>query len=343
MFSKTGTGFLFFLLMSIPVCGQDKTDSIFMFNGNILRGDIKGAQIGELTLDADGLTIMQIKQYRIKSMHSKFRFKVQTSDKQTHTGRLRISRKPGWVDVIRDEGDTLSLLITDLHSIVALQKQFFRRLDGNLSAGFSFAKSSTIGQLTFSGAARYSSEEFMYGMTGSLIASLDSGSFSRDREDFNLYFYYNFKTTSWFLSSGLNYQRNLELSIARRYQELIGGGNKFVSGEHVQLYAMSGISFNQEKSTTGETKNLLLEIPFIFRFDFFKYHNPNMQISSSNSIFFSLTEEGRFRFDGRMTFSWEVAKRFYWTINPYANSDNQSPGGTSSFDFGVAVGLSWKF
>jgi hypothetical protein len=176
----------------------------------------------------------------------------------------------------------------------------------------------------------------------SAITSIDSGVLSRDRENGNLFTGLILNPT-WFAAFGLDYERNVELSIASRFQELVGAGNKLLIRKNLQLQAISGITFNQEVSTSGNSSGFLLEIPFIVRFNFFKYRKPNLQFSAIQSISYSLTQKDRFRYGGDIAFSWELIKDFYWTINPYANFDSQPPEGNSKSDYGIAVGLSYKF
>ena len=175
-----------------------------------------------------------------------------------------------------------------------------------------------------------------------LLGSIDSSKYSRDKEDASLFSIYNV-TPTWFLAGSFVYQRNLELSIARRYQEMFGGGNKIVSGKSWLVLASSGITFNQEKSTSGIASDLLLEIPLMLRVNYYKYQQPNIQISSTNAAFFSLSQKDRIRFDANIYFSWELVRRFYLTISPYANFDSQPPEGNSNFDYGSAVSISFQF
>jgi alanine-alpha-ketoisovalerate/valine-pyruvate aminotransferase len=56
--------------------------------------------------------------------------------------------------------------------------------------------------------------------------------------------------------------------------------------DQLDLLATSGLAFNQEKSTAAPQR-LLLEIPVGTRFNFFKYQNPNIQITSTQTVFFS--------------------------------------------------------
>ena len=214
---------------------------------------------------------------------------------------------------------------------------------GNLSAGFSYTKSSNIGQLNLSANVGFATKKWEFQLQTSEIGSIDSGKFSRDNESIQLFGAYTL-SNNWFLAGALQYQRNLELSIARRYLELMGDGNKLVIRDTWQLYAITGLSVTQEKSTEGVASPTALEIPLMFRFNFYKFQHPDIQISTSWTGYFSLTEKGRFRYDGNTSFSWQLIRYFYLTINPYSSFDTKPPSGTGAeFDFGIAMSLTYKF
>jgi hypothetical protein len=333
------------LIVIIIPCAKahaQEKDSIFLYNGQILIGDIQGGQLGEITIDDKDLKDLQVKLYKIKRLKTIHRFKIQLFTKKIYYGIIKESGKEGWVNILLDNKDTLQTAITAISFIITLKKGFFKQLDGTLSAGFSYSKSSDVGQLTLGSTILYASKLFEYQLSTSAIESIDSSTLSRDREDAQLFVAFSL-TPSWFAAVNLNYQRNLELSIARRWQEMIGGGNRIFLKKDWQLLAISGLTFNQEKSTSGTSSSLLLEIPVMLKFDFFKYHHPNIQVNSTQSVFFSLSQKNRVRYDGNTTFSWELIRYFYLSINLYANSDNQPPQGNSNFDYGTAVSISYKF
>src|SRR5215471_11983457 len=321
------------LIFGIRLSAQQR-DSIFLYNGTVLMGDIKGARLGEVTIDADGVQVMDIKQYRIRTINTFHRCRIETNDKQIYFGTLERSAQLGWVVIKTDGGDAFEKRISDVSTILPYEKGFIKQLNGNFSAGFSFAKSSNLGQVNFSGTAQYATDRFDYELNLSTIGSIDSSRYSRDRENAGITVAYNL-TPSWFLAAGLNYQRNLELSIDRRFQELLGAGNKVFSRKYWMLRAVTGLSFSEEKRTDGTESGVLLEIPVILRFDFFKYHHPNIQINASEAAFFGITQQGRIRTESNVNFSWEIVRRFYLTLNPYASSDNQAPEQNSKFDYGL--------
>ena len=328
-------------ILTSSAFGQTK-DTIVFYNGQVLIGDIRGGAFGEISINDRDLKILQVKQYKIRTLTTDNRFRLETNDKQEYIGRLEKAGKDGWVNIILDNGDTLLSLITHISQIIAIEKRFLVGLDGNLSAGFSFAKSSGIGQVNLSSNIHYATNKLDYLVSLSMNGSIDSSKYSRDREDAAFFVAYN-TGPAWFAAASFNYQRNIELSIARRYQEWIGGGNKVFVRQNWVLMLTSGLAFNQEKSTSGTTSGVLLEIPLGTRFNFFKYQNPNIQITSTQTVYFSLSQKGRVRFSSNTTFSWELIKNFRLNINPYVSYDNQPPEGNSNYDYGVAISLAFTF
>jgi hypothetical protein len=332
--------FLVFINLGNPAFAQVR-DTIVLYKGQMLIGEIKGGQYGEIYIDDIDLKMIHVKQYKIRSLTANRTFKIETNDKKNLIGVMKPSTKNGCVNILLDTGTIFDAGIMSLNTIFPLNQNFFSQLNGSFSTGFTYTKSSKTGQTNLSSTVFYATRYFDYQLTLSMNGSLDSTGYSRDREDAGLFTAYTISST-WFAAIDLGYQRNLELSIARRYQEMFGGGNKLVVHKYSQLYAITGLVFNEEKSTSGTSSGLLFEIPIALKFNFFKYSQPNIQISSSQTVFFGITQKGRIRFSGNTSFSWQLIRDFYLTINPYTNFDSQSSE-SSDFDYGVSLSVSYKF
>jgi hypothetical protein len=320
------------------ICQQ--RDSIYLYNGQILIGDIQSASLGTISIDDIDMKIQNVKLYKIRRLTSRQVFKIETYGKVIYYGAINAAKEAGWL-VIRPDSATFP--ITNIHNLVPLDRSFFKSLDGNLSAGFSFAKSSGIGQINLSTTIRFSTKLWQYQLQASEIGSIDSGKFSRDNERAQLFAAYDLGAT-WFLAGVVQYQRNLELSIARRFLELLGAGNKLFVKDTWQLLVVSGLSLSQERSTAGEESSALFEIPVMFRFNFYQFHHPNIQISTSQTTYFSLTEKNRIRFDGTTSITWELIRYFNLSIDPYSSFDSKPPSGNGhTFDYGFAFSLSYRF
>jgi hypothetical protein len=333
---------LIFILSPKISFGQQR-DSIFFYKGEILIGDIKQVQLGILTIDDIEIRLTQIKMYRIRSLRSVQRFRIETSDKQVYYGSLLPSSKDGWCDIRISDSEQVSIPIMNISTMIYLKRNFFKRLNGNIGGGFSFSKSSSLGQFNLNASVKYFTKSFQNQLSLSTLGSIDSSKYSRDNETIELLSNYDL-SSSWLAQGVLGYQRNLELSISRRFQEMLGVGNKLLLHDTWRLLLVSGVAFNQEKSTADVSSGTLVEIPVVLRFDFFKYTHPNIQITTTHAGFFSITQAGRFRYSGSTYFSLEIVHDFYVTLTLYSNYDNKPPVATASnTDYGIVTGISYKF
>lgn len=319
------------------------TDTIILYHGESLMGAIQSSSLATITIDEIDLKMLNIKLYKIRSLFIHEIFKIETINKEIHYGSMRTSDKDGWVDIHTTNGSIVPIQITQIYTLTSMDADILKRLNGNISAGLSFTKSSQIGQINFSANLQFATRLFNYQLLASSIGSIDSGKYSRDNENIVLINSYDL-TPTWFISGAAQYQRNLELSISHRYLLLLGLGNKLIINKNLRLLATTGVTFSQEKSNEGVQSGVLFEIPVMFQFNFYQFHNPDIQISSTQTVYFGISQSGRVRYDGSTNFSWQLVRYFYLNISPYSNFDSQPPAGsTSNFDFGIVFGLSYKF
>jgi hypothetical protein len=318
-------------------------DSIILYHGETLIGDVQGSSLGSISIDDIDLKMLNIKLFKIKTLITHDLFKIETVDKHIYYGTLRTSDKDGWVDIHLKNGTIIPIHITKIYQLTSMESDILKRLNGNVSAGLSFTKSSKIGQVNFSATVQLATKLFEYQLSVSSIGSIDSGKYSRDNENVFLVNSYDL-TPAWFISGAGQYQRNLELSISRRYLFMLGAGNKLIIKKNMRLLATTGMTFSQEKSIEGVSSGLLFEIPVMFQFNYYQFQHPDIQISSTQTVYFGISQNGRIRYDGSTNFSWQLIRYFYLNLSPYTNFDSRPPAGSSSnFDFGIVFGLSYKF
>ena len=237
-FSFSASLFVVFILRSF--C--QTRDSIILYNGEALIGAVQSSGLGSISIDDIDLKMLNIKLYKIKTLIIHERFKIETIEKKIYYGTLRTSGKDGWVDIHLDNGDILPIHIVKIYQLTSMDTDILKRLNGNVSAGLSFSKSSQIGQVNFSGLVQFATKLFDYQLSVSSIGSIDSGKYSRDNENAFLLNSYNL-TPTWFISGAAQYQRNLELSVSRRYLFMLGIGNKLVIKKNMRLLVNYGNDF----------------------------------------------------------------------------------------------------
>ena len=101
------------LFMSFLAASQSK-DTIFMYNGQILIGEVLGLQSGVLSLKEVDFKNLTIRLNKIKTIKTNRSFKVETTDKILYYGTLQPSYRDGWMDIV-DNGEVLESI--DIMSI----------------------------------------------------------------------------------------------------------------------------------------------------------------------------------------------------------------------------------
>src|SRR5277367_6608931 len=87
---------LFFF--SIKSFSQNK-DTIILYNGQELIGEIQNANLGAISIDDIDLKMQSVKMFKIKILIVHERFKIETVDKHFFYGTMSTSGKEGWVDI----------------------------------------------------------------------------------------------------------------------------------------------------------------------------------------------------------------------------------------------------
>ncbi|NCD70035.1 DUF481 domain-containing protein [Mucilaginibacter agri] len=323
---------------------QARKDTLIFLNNELLIGEFKQMSRGLVNFDSDGIGLISVKAYKLKSIHTTLgTLRVETVNRHWMYGTLVPAAEKDSIYLV-DGANRTKLAWTDISSILPFRRHFFNQLDGKVSAGLSFSRSSGIGQFNVNGTVTHRTRSFQTDLTVSELGSIDSSRFSRDQENVQLGTNHYIGNSTWFEAGLLNYQRNIELSLAHRFQIMAGAGNKLISKQHFELMVTSGLSVNQERSIEGTTSGLLVELPVLVKLYYFKFKKPNMQIAMTNAGYVSLSESGRYRYDGNVSFSWELMSDFYFTTNLYGNYDSKPPDfGAANTDYGLVMGITYKF
>ena len=339
---KTVLGFVF-LLMQAGAWSQKIKDTLFFNNGTIVIGEVKRIKLGVITFDPDDANDITVQLGKLKTLAASSKvFRIETVEHVVYFGVMLPSSQPNSAIMLQGT-DSIPLRLPDISVLYPFERSIGQRFSGNASLGYSYTRSSDFGRLNYSANLGYVSRKEEITISTSGIYTIEDSSFSRDREDLFLKNNYYFSPT-WFGTIFFSYQRNLELGLLRRYQEGIGAGNKFITKKRVYAWARTGVVFNQEKSTEGESSGTLEELFLQLEFNFFRFTKPEINVIMTQSIYYSLSQKNRFRNDGETDINWEIFDDFYLNLGCYTNYDSKSPGSNASqFDFGIVFGIKYSF
>jgi hypothetical protein len=323
---------LIFTFFILEVNGQ-KTDKVFLLNGDILTGEIKNLKLAKLKYDMDGPGIIEIKWEMVKSIRSERQFEI-----VLQSGEVLVSK----LDSIFFSSH--SIAVDNIVEIYPMRKKILKRISGNVNAGFNYNKSSEILEFNFSGGIVYRIPKLELSLTtNSFITNTsDTGSLTKEQDvKYTTIVYFGKK---YLAGGGLEWQQNTELGIANRFSLNGFIGKVLILDNHNRMTASSGLSLNKEQSVTSTDYSTNVELPIILVYKRFFYNTPRQSIDTHFSTFPSFTEWGRIRLEFSLNTSIEIFKDFLVGVTFYDKFDNRPPeGAASKNDFAVAFTLGYKF
>lgn len=334
---------LVFLLCTTGIAAQKVKDTLFFKNGSKVIGEIKKIKLGVITFDPDDANDITVQLQKLQTLAALMKvFRIETTGHIVYFGKMTPNNRPGYT-TIRTTQDSIPYPIEQISILYAYRKSFQQRFSGKVAAGFDYTRTSGLGRINFDGSVNYVAKKAELTIAASGIYTLSDSTLSRDREDMSIKGNHYFSPT-WFGTVFLKYQRNLELGLKRRYQEGLGGGNKFITSKHVYAWTRIGTVINQEISTEEVKSGTLVELFGQLEFNFFRFTKPEISLSLTDAVYYSLSQNGRVRNDAQLTISWEIVKDLDLSLSAYSNFDSQPATAESrQFDYGTVFSIGYSF
>ena len=326
------TGAIVLLTTSLIGLAQ-KTDKVFLRNGNMLTGEIKSMKFAKLLFEVDGPGKIDIKwEYIVKIESNK---------------TLQITLRNG--DVYVTTLDSLFSVVPfttldELVEIVRIKDKFIKRLDGNVNLGFNYAKSSDNAQFTFSSTTTYRKPKAEITLKlNSVLTHNSSDTMLSRKQDAAIDFYRKLKN-SWYANALFGWQQNSQLGLKSRFLLNGSSGKILINSNDERLLTGAGLSFNVEDrgDSTGYTSNL--EGLIMIQYKKFRYVFPKIRIDAQYIIYPSLSDLGRVRMDLQVNTSYEFFRDFDVGLSFYDSYDNRpSEKAASKNDFGINFTIGFTF
>ena len=325
------------LLLSAGVAEAQKTDSVWIRNGDRITGEVKSLYRALLKYSTDDLGTISIEWDKVDRISSNATFEVQLRSGVKHYGPLGLGRSGTLVLGL----DTL--VLADIVAITPIKQTLLARVDGYLDVGFSFQKANKTLQLTTGGKVVYRGPKSE--------TALELTTFREDREDSPETTRLTADLTQRFLmanlwSSGfaIGYERNEELDLAGRSRLGVFGARTLSRDNHTEFWAIAGPVITSERYFSTDSTPVSLEGLIGVVFNAFRYDSPKLNASINSQLFPSFTIQGRVRWENDLRVSYELVKDFMVTITLFDSFDNkpQSEGAPKN-DYGTTLAISWTF
>ena len=318
-----------------------KIDTIYFQNGDRITAEVKSLENNQLKLSTEDAKTINVEWNKVDSVKILNNMRIVLDDGRILYGKILNAGEAGKCNIWSSEGDPLLLELVHIVSLSPLKKQFFQRLTGSLSTGFSYVKASQVMQMNFDGSIEYQAEKNTVQLSYSGIFSQDPESGYSQNQDGGATLF-RLLANNWFLVSSLSLESNTELELDLRTTLALGGGNSVISTNFTRLNTAVGLQATRENSGGDNQNNL--ESFVVANYKVFIYDDPEVSFDLSAQLIPSLSTLGRVRTSISTNLKWEVFSDFYlkWTL--YFNSDSQPLSETAEkYDWAVTLlGLEYK-
>lgn len=318
-------------------------DLVIMNNGTRIIGKIISIIRGQLVIDGDDTNDITIDLKNIKTLVAQRRFyRIQMLNDHLYVGTVGYSYQNGKCELHLDDGTHETIAIMDIFTMAGFERGFLKQLDGNVNLGYSFTKSSDITRFNVSNNVKYTSSRWVISENASGIYTVGDGNgFEKVDATFGVSWIFRPRWSNFY---ALQYQRILETGIRGRVLAATGIGRQLVQSRHVSFTLASGISSQKEFYTDGTESNVQAELPLLASFYLYQLKKPDIDIYAYSNFYYNLSISGRYRFDQKLDFSYEIVKDFVVSLELYFNYDSKpQAANTSTNDYGTVFSIGYKF
>ena len=342
---KHGLGIQIFLLLMLIFFSQSawaqKTDIVYLKNGDRITGEVKSMGRGKLELSTDHMGTLFIEWEQILQLTSNTGQAVELTNGQRVYGSLEKSEDENTVVVNTPIGPA-NLNVNEVFAMYPVESKFWDRLDLNIDLGVSWDKGSQVGKYNLGIESKYRRPESI--TTASFSTEITTQSSEDNTQRTALSGMHNiYKPNKRFHTYFGNLEKNDQLGVDLR--ALVGAGYGWVpvrSQRNWFSFAL-GLDVNHEIPTTGESQTNLEAVAW-FTYEYYKFSTPERSFTTNFIAFPSITDFGRWRLSYSSDFRWEIVTDLFWKLSLYADYDTAPISSeAASSDYGVISSLGYKF
>ncbi|MCW8925036.1 MAG: DUF481 domain-containing protein [Xanthomonadales bacterium] len=332
------------LLLIVSFCQAawaEKTDIVYLKNGDRITGEIKTLIRGKLEFSTDHMGNVSIEWVDILKITSQTGQAIELTNGQRFYGALGKSEKEDMLMVSTPLGPA-DVNIEDVFAMYPVKASFWDRLDVTANLGLSWDKGSQVGKYSLGLDSVYRRSESITRASFSTEITTQNTVSDTQRTVLNGQ-HSIFKPSKKFKSYFANMESNDQLGIDLRALAGVGYGVMPVRSQRNMFTLSLGLDINREIPTAGEAETNLEGVGLL-SYEYFKFSSPERTFKTDFTVFPSITDWGRWRATMNTNFRLEIVADLFWVLNVYGNYDTApiSTNGAKS-DYGITSSLGYKF
>jgi hypothetical protein len=325
----------------VNAAARSKTDVLALKNGDRVTCEFKQLSAGKLEVSTDAMGTIYVEWADIVALRSEFYFRVENSKGLRHFGSLGLDEGATELHVRGDE-EIASFEMSEVVEIIPLEKGFWQRMEGSLSFGFDFRKSTDVSEITFDWDNLYKTERNLVHTDVGATLTDQSDETTRSAKVTLSYTRLLKRKRSGTVS--VEVERDDALDLARRFLGSVGAGVTPVKRNRSILRLEAGLAVNSELATDGTQATESLEAFLTARYSLFQYNTPKTDIDTKLDVYASLTESDRYRVEFDTTLRRELIKDFFVGLTYELSYDSNSTSGEGDQrDYSIETSVGYSY
>jgi hypothetical protein len=337
----------------------DKTDILIFVNGDRLTGEVKSLERGRLRFNTDATGTISIEWDDVASLESKQNIQVETENGVRYLGHLSAAADEKRLVVKMSSGP---VVLENKHVILMTPIEGVRRdrIDGDVSAGYTFAKAKNVKTTNLSFDLNYRTESRIWSLDYDTLVTDSSEDDNEDddegaSEDLSLALEYKRLLANRWLAGGLvRFERNDELGLDLRSSIGAGVGRILRQSDNSSVSLTGGLFVSREDTVISDPdispqseEHIIedyLEASIHLTWDWFRYDTPELDLKTTLQIYPNLTDSGEYRGEFEIELKWEIIEDFFWSLSitdSYDSKVDELEGEKN--DYSIITSVGWDF
>ena len=333
--------YLLLLLIGLNIQAQ-KNDTLYFRNGDRISGEIRQYKYGYLTYKTYGVSTVKVKYDKISTFYSNKSFDILLSNGRRRFASLDTSSMHQYINIVTTN-DTILTPFIEIVEIVPIKNGFWRKLTGNVDIGYSFAKANSLQQLSGNTDIRYIHYGYQMELKGNALVTTQEETNDIKKNDLTLSYFKRLNKT-WFAGTALSGEQNSELGLDLRVQTSFVGGNEVIHTNSNNLMIYGGFVVNKEYNIDTTLSRWNFDGVVTLSYRLFRFHEPEINITSNLTTYPSITVPGRYRVDFDISAKITIITDMYFNLSFYDSYDSKPPSENAvnnDYRFTTSIGYSF--
>jgi len=326
----------------MPVIAADKTDVVTFVNGDRLTGEVKSLERGKLRFKTAATDTISIEWDDVAFLKSDQNIQVETENGDRYLGHLSVATEQKRMIVETGSGP-VDLDAEQIVLMTPIEAKGINRLDGDITAGYNFAKASEVQQIQFGLDMDFRTETRIFGLEIDAVMSNSEDNESSQRQSLAIE-YTRLRPHRWITGAKIRLERNDELGLDLRTSIGVDGGRILRQTNNVTLQIVGGFQVSRENVSGDLSDEDTLEAIATLNWDWFRFDSPELDLSTSLQVIPNLTDTGRVRAEFEIKLKWEIVEDLFWQLSLYDSFDSDPiVVDAEKNDYGIITSLGWDF